>query len=216
MNAAIVPIEQDKEWLSKADWLKRHDEHLAIRDQGGHNVVFIGDSITQGWGGSGLEIFKRDFESLGVANFGIGGDATQHVLWRIEHGVLDGLDPKHVSLLIGTNNLGNEGDNGPDTAEGVIAVFNAIREKLPNAHIVLNAVFPRAHEPDNPFRAEIEIINNTIRPLADADNVTWLDMHDAFVDGNNFIPEALMPDFLHLRPEAYDLWAQRLLPLINV
>ncbi len=216
MNPARQPIEQDKEWLSKADWLKRHEEHLAIRDQGGHQVVLVGDSITQGWGGTGIGTFERELEKMGVANFGIGGDATQHVLWRIEHGVLDGLSPKYVTLLIGTNNLGNEDHNGADTVEGIIDIFNQIRQRLPDAEVILHAVFPRDHEPNTYFRQQIQLINDTLRPLADDPQVHWLDMHDAFVDEDGYIPESLMPDFLHLTPTGYDLWAQALVPLLKV
>ena len=216
MNPAIVPIEQDKEWMSKEAWLERHKEHLTIRDAGGHQLVLIGDSITQGWGGSGLEAFNRDLAKFGVANFGISGDATQHVLWRIENGVLDGLSPKYVSMLIGTNNLGNEGQNGPDTAEGVIEIFNQIRKRLPDAEVILNAVFPRDHEPDTYFRKQITIINDALRPLAEDSQVHWLDMTKFYLDENGFIPEGLMPDFLHLKPAGYDLWSQQLTPLIKI
>lgn len=216
MNPACVAVEQDKEWMSKAAWLQRHQEHLAIRDQGGHQLVLIGDSITQGWGGAGLSVFQEVLEPLGVANFGIAGDATQHVLWRIENGVLDGLSPQYVSMLIGTNNLGNEGQSGGDTAAGVITIFEQIRQRLPEAHVILNAVFPRDHEPDTYFRQQIQAINQQLRPLADDPRVSWLDMQAHFLDGMGYIPQDLMRDFLHLTAAGYELWGRELKKMLDL
>ncbi|NRA40540.1 MAG: GDSL family lipase [Planctomycetes bacterium] len=214
MNPACQAIEQDKEWLSKADWLQRHQDHLAIRDNGPHNILFIGDSITQGWGESGQEIFARDLAPLGIANFGIGGDATEHVLWRIEHGVLDGLSPRKIALLIGTNNLGNEGHSAEQTAAGILAVLAAIQEKCPAAQIIFHAVFPRDNQPGTLFRQQIAEINQRIQQAADGNRVIWFDIGDQFLDDQGEITDSLMPDFLHLTPTAYDIWSKALLPLL--
>ncbi len=214
-NPACIATIQEKEWMSKDAWLERHQQHLAIRDTGGFDLVLLGDSITQGWNGAGQEVFARDFSGLSVANFGIAGDACEHLLWRIENGVLDGLTPRVINLLIGTNNLGNEGHSGAQTAEGITTVLTAVRERCPNAIIILNAVFPRDEEANTTFRQEITIINDSIRSLADGISVVLLDIGQRFLADADRISKVVMPDYLHLSTLGYIIWSEELQPLLR-
>ncbi len=130
---------------SEGAWMKLHDENLQKIKGASPEVLFIGDSITQGWDGSGGYIWRRWYDPRKSVNLGIGGDRTQHVLWRLEHGEIEGVHPKAVVLMIGTNNIGS---NTPEEiAEGVKAICMKLREKLPETKILLLAVFPRDPRP---------------------------------------------------------------------
>ena len=216
MNPACIAVEQDKPWRSKASWLEVHKQLCAQRDAGEYPVVFIGDSITEGWGGeAGKPVFDRCFADLGVFNAGIGGDATQHTLWRVKHGVLDGINPRVVSLLIGTNNLGCDGHNGDQTAEGVVTLLRAIQDCCPEAVVILHALFPREEHAGTVLRREVAIINSLIQAAVDGDRVRWLDVGESFLQPGRSIPASLMPDFLHFSEAGYQIWADVLRPQIK-
>jgi lysophospholipase L1-like esterase len=146
-NSALQPAPRD------AAWVKRHEGFVAEAARGGVDVLFLGDSITDGWRrpgpNGGKAVWDREIAPLRAANFGIGGDRTQHVLWRIEQGTLEGLRPRVVVLMIGTNNTGFERDgttprNTPaETVAGVQAIVGQLRRRLPEARVLLLAVFPR-------------------------------------------------------------------------
>lgn len=213
-NTAVQPAPRD------AAWLKRHEGFVAEAARGGVDVLFLGDSITDGWrrpgpnGGKG--VWDREFAPLRAANFGIGGDRTQHVLWRIEHGTLEGLRPRVVVLMIGTNNTGFERDgttarNTPaETVAGVQAILGQLRRRVPEARVLLLAVFPRGEKPDHPQRLQVKEINRGLAPLADGRHVTFLDVGPSFLAADGTLPAAVMPDFLHPREEGYTRWAAAL------
>jgi lysophospholipase L1-like esterase len=213
-NTAVQPAPRD------AAWLKRHEGFVVEAARGGVDVLFLGDSITDGWrrpgpnGGKG--VWDREFAPLRAANFGIGGDRTQHVLWRIEHGTLEGLRPRVVVLMIGTNNTGFERDgttarNTPaETVAGVQAILGQLRRRVPEARVLLLAVFPRGEKPDHPQRLQVNEINRGLAPLADGRHVTFLDVGPSFLAADGALPAAVMPDFLHPREEGYTRWAAAL------
>ncbi|MBM3866170.1 MAG: GDSL family lipase [Verrucomicrobia bacterium] len=203
-----------------AAWLKRHEGFVAEAARGGVDVLFLGDSITDGWRrpgpNGGKAVWDREIAPLRAANFGIGGDRTQHVLWRIEHGTLEGLRPRVVVLMIGTNNTGLERDgttprNTPaETVAGVSAIVGQLRQRLPEARVLLLAVFPRGERPDHPQRLQVNEINRGLAPLADGRHVTFLDLSPAFLAADGTLPAAVMPDFLHPREDGYTRWATAL------
>ena len=213
-NTAVQPAPRD------AAWLKRHEGFVAEAARGGVDVLFLGDSITDGWrrpgpnGGKG--VWDREFAPLRAANFGIGGDRTQHVLWRIEHGTLEGLRPRVVVLMIGTNNTGFERDgttprNTPaESVAGVQAILGQLRRRLPEARVLLLAVFPRGEQPDHPQRLQVNEINRGLAPLADGRLVKFLDLNSRFLAADGTLPAAVMPDFLHPREEGSTRWAAAL------
>jgi beta-glucosidase len=212
---ATTPAPQDADWLPKREWLKRHQAFLAQRDATPVDLLFVGDSITEGWLGDGRDAWDHHFAPLNPLNLGIGGDETQHVLWRLDHGEVDGLAPKLVVLLIGTNNLGGSGHTPRETAAGVAAVVAGLRAKLPTSPILLLAVLPRDREPTDPLRQAVVELNHLLAPLADGIHVHYLDVGPIFLTPAGVIPYAVMPDYLHLSPAAYAAWADAIVPTIR-
>jgi beta-glucosidase len=216
MSDAVTAAPQDRVWLNLRDWLARHEMLLARKDQQRDaHVVFLGDSITQAWLETGKASWERHFASMRPLNLGIGGDETQHILYRLDHGALDGISPKALVLLIGTNNIGNSGMSGLDTADGVIRVVEAIRQKLPQTRILLLKVFPRDHQPGTKFRGEVDALNRRIESLAKDPSVQILDYSSLFLNADGTLPADLFPDGLHLSPAAYERWAVAMRPAIE-
>jgi len=213
-NSAIVPVPR----TSPTNWVARHEGFLAEAKQEKFDLVFIGDSITDGWRKGGLPVWNKSYAPRHALNLGIGGDRTEHVLWRIEHGELDGLKPKAVVLMIGTNNTGKEKDGSPrnsttEVIEGVTAVVKQIRAKLPQSKLLLLAVFPRGTV-DAPQRAQIKEINTAIAKLDDGKMIKFLDIGKAFLAEDGSIPKTIMPDLLHPNQQGYQLWADAMEPTL--
>jgi lysophospholipase L1-like esterase len=211
-NSAIVPAPR----TSPTNWLARHEGFLAEAKQGKFDPVFIGDSITDGWRNRGRQVWNNYYTPHHALNLGIGGDRTQHVLWRIEHGELDGLKPKAVVLMIGTNNTGKERDGSPrnstaEVIEGVTAVVKRIRAKLPQSKLLLLAIFPRGVV-DGPERTQIKEINTALAKLDDGKMIKFLDIGKVFLADDGSIPKTIMPDLLHPNAEGYQRWADAIEP----
>jgi lysophospholipase L1-like esterase len=194
-------------WMSVAAWRQLHAGHLDRTKTGGADVVFLGDSITQGWGGAGAKVWKARFEPLGSVNYGIGGDTTREVLYRLNDGVLDGIRPKAVVLMIGTNNFGLAGDSPADVARGVGAVVATVRKKAPGAKVLLLGIFPRDKAAGTAFRKKIAEANDALSKLADGKTVVYRDIGKAFLAADGTLPADVMPDALHLSEKGYALWA---------
>jgi lysophospholipase L1-like esterase len=177
-------------------------------------VIFIGDSITQGWEGEGKDVWAKFYAPRNAVNLGIGGDRTQHVLWRLDNGNIKGLKPKAAVLMIGTNNSNGEDNTPGQIVEGVTAIVRKLREKLPDTKILLHAIFPRS-ENYSAQRGKLAMINQVLRRLADDQNVLWVDFSHRFLDEDGTIPRSLMPDYLHLSPAAYGIWADSIEPLLS-
>jgi len=212
--SATTPTPQDADWLPQADWLKRHAAFLAQRDAAPVDLLFVGDSITEGWLTDGRATWDREYVPLRPLNLGIGGDQTQHVLWRLDHGEVDGLAPKLVVLLIGTNNLGG-GHSPEEAAAGVAAVVASLRRRLPASPVLLLGVFPRDRQPDDPLRQAVWALNERIARLGDGKDVHYLDIGSAFLRRDGVLPARVMPDYLHLSPSAYQTWADAMRPTLG-
>jgi lysophospholipase L1-like esterase len=171
------------------------------------DLLFIGDSITQGWEGAGKGVWEHYYGGRKALNIGIGGDKTQHLLWRFEHGNLDGLKPKVAVLMIGTNNSGEERNNTGDIVAGVTKVVAALRARLPDTKLLLVGIFPRG-QTFNYQRGQVTQVNQTIRKLADGENVLWLDFGHEFLAADGSLPKDIMPDSLHLSEKGYIIWAE--------
>lgn len=184
---------------------ERHERFLERVKQGEIDLVFLGDSITDGWPRNGERSWLK-FAPYKPANFGISGDRTEHVLWRITNGELDGINPKGVVIMIGTNNIGQNADEKPEwAAAGVKKIVDTVREKLPNARILLLGVFPRGTA-DSPQRKAVNEINEIISKYGDGKTVSYLDIGKVFLDENGEIPADVMPDKLHPNAKGYDIW----------
>jgi lysophospholipase L1-like esterase len=208
-NTAIEPVPRD------AGWLKRHEGFVSEAQKGGINVLFLGDSITDFWRRpdgpqGGNSTWQREFAPLGAANFGISADRTQHVLWRLEHGEVDGIKPKVVVLMIGTNNTGLErGTNEPrnttaEALQGVTLVVHTLLTKLPTTKILLLGIFPRADNPVSP--AQVTEINAALAKMDDGKIVRFLDIGPKFLT-DGVLTKEIMPDLLHPNAKGYEIWA---------
>ena len=206
-NTATNPQPRD------ANWLKRHEGFLEITKAGKIDLLFIGDSITDGWRSGGRNVWNKFYAPRHAANFGIGGDRTQHVLWRIDNGELDGLKPKAVVLMIGTNNTGKEDKSDkfrnatPEIIEGVTRIVLDIRARLPDSKLLLLAIFPRG-EKNNPVRAQISAINHSLAKLDDGKMVKFMDIGSQFLEADGTLSRNIMPDLLHPNERGYEIWAE--------
>ena len=198
---------------------KRHESFNVISKQGEAQLVFLGDSITHGWEGKGKAVWAKEWAPLKAANFGIGGDRTEHVLWRLEHGNFDGLKPKAIVLMIGTNNTGHQGRpqkelNGAvyectaeQTAEGIKAILAKLRQKCPDAKILVLGIFPRGANKDDKFRQQNEATNAIVKGYADGQKVFFLDVGAKFLEPDGTLSKTIMPDLLHPNEKGYEIWA---------
>lgn len=199
-----------------------HRQHLAKARQGRIDVYFLGDSIVRRWGALDypqlLANWKQNFHGWNAANFGWGGDGTQHILWRLEHGELDGVNPKVIVLLAGTNNVGAHARDEKtitEIAQGVKAILDGCQDKAPNATIVLTAVFPRN---DNmAVMPTIDRLNEKLAGLADGRRVRYLNINRRLADENGVLVEGVMNarDKLHPTLKGYQLWADALKPIFR-
>ena len=193
----------DPIWKDRQELLNKRAAEAGEKPQ----VIFIGDSITQGWEGAGKETWAKYYAPRNTVNLGIGGDRTQHVLWRLDNGNLAGMKPKAAVVMIGTNNSNGEDNSVEQIADGVAAIVQKLRQKLPQTKVVLLAIFPRGEDP-RPQRGKILQVNQIIRKLADDKDVFWIDFGHLYVNSDGRIPRDLMPDFLHLSKRGYEIWAE--------
>lgn len=205
-----------------AGWLKRHTNFVAQAKAGGIDVLFMGDSITDFWRNRGVNVWNKYYAPLHAADFGISGDRTQHVLWRMDHGELDGIHPKVVVLMIGTNNTGREKSRDhkirntvPETIAGVQAVVADIRQRLPDSKILLLGIFPRGATLDDPQRAQVALINTVIAKLDDGRMIHYLDIGSHFLESDGTLPRSIMPDELHPSERGYQIWADAMNPTLD-
>jgi lysophospholipase L1-like esterase len=192
-------------------WLKRHEGFAEEAKKGGTDVLFQGDSITDGWrNGAAKKIWDATFGPMKAANFGISGDRTQHVLWRLENGEFDGTPaPKVVVLMIGTNNIGQKDPEPPSSAiAGIEAILKLIHKKSETTKVLLLGVFPRGEKPDHPHRALVKEINTAIAKFDDeGKSVRFLDIGEKFQEPDGRLTKEVTPDFLHLSEKGYQIWA---------
>src|SRR5690606_20789926 len=202
VNTAIVPN------LS-GGFRARHEQNLAARSPD-IELLLMGDSITDFWRNeqgqfAGKPVLDEYFGQWKIANFGIAGDTTQGVLWRLQNGEGEGFSPRAVMLMIGTNNTGR--NTAAEIAEGVGAVVLSLQQRFPEAKILLLGIFPRGN-PGDAVRGTISEINSIISKLHDGDRVHYLDIGNVFLDAEGNIPPAIMSDRLHPSTEGYRKWAE--------
>jgi lysophospholipase L1-like esterase len=211
--ATGAPRTKEYPWMSVASWQKKHEALLARAKQGGIDLLFLGDSITEGWLDNAA--WQSHYARRHAANFGIGGDTTENLLWRISNGEIDGLAPKVVVLQIGTNNLGLQGDAPDAVARKIAELVAALRRKLPAAKVLLLGIFPRGALPGTEMRASISKVNDKIALLDDYDSVRFLTIAHRLMNADRSISKEIMPDFLHLSEQGYAIWAEAMEPLLG-
>ncbi len=184
----------------------RHKHFLEVVAKGEGDVIFIGDSITQGWEGNGKKAWAATFAPLKAVNLGIGGDQTGHVLWRITEGQeLKPINPKVAVIMIGTNNMG--GHSAEDIAGGVTAIVEELRKQKPEMKILLLGIFPRSAKADDKVRDKIKTANGIISKLDDGKMVFYKDIGEKFLEKDGSLDKKIMPDYLHLSEAGYQIWA---------
>jgi len=203
-----------------------HAQLLEKARRGGIDVYFAGDSITRRWGATDypelLAHWTRQFFGWNAANFGWGADTTQNILWRLQNGELDGVHPKVIVLLAGTNNIGSGAGPGSvagsvaeraeDVSRGIKAILDVMRGKAPAATIVLTAIFPR-----NDSMAAMPVIEETNRRIAgfaDGRSIRYLNVNDRLADASGRLYDGMMGDRLHPAIKGYQVWADALQPIL--
>lgn len=177
------------------------------KDNADAKLVFLGDSITQGWDGGGNEAWTREFGAYDPLNLGVSGDRTEHVLWRLAQGSYDHLRPKTIVIMIGTNNTGHRMDPPADIAAGVEEILAQLTQRFPKAKLVLLSIFPRGESAEDPSRLNNDAANKLLLGIAKQRGVESLDLTRAFTDAKGTLVKDLMPDFLHPNARGYDVWA---------
>lgn len=213
--ASTVPAALTPSPRKEPDNAKRHLSFNEISKKGEAKLVFLGDSITRRWETDGKEQWAKTWAPYQAANFGIGGDRTENILWRLQNGNYDGLKPKLTVLMIGTNNTGHRMDPAADTAAGIKAILEALRAKQPDMKILLLGVFPRGEKPTDPKRLRTNEINALLPPLADNNKIFFQDLGSVFLQPDGTLTKEIMPDFLHLSSKGYDLWTAAIAPKVK-
>jgi lysophospholipase L1-like esterase len=209
-HPAVIGVEQ-KAGYALDWWIPRHEAILERNREGNVDMVFIGNSITHSWENTGKTVWDEYYARRNSVNMGFGGDRTQHVLWRLDHGELDGIRPKLAVLMIGTNNAW---DGDPQqTADGIEEICLNIREKLPDTRILLLAIFPRGEKSDEKRKVN-EAANSLIRDLADGEMIHFLDLNDHFLKKDGSLKNLYQPDQVHLNEAGYRAWAEAMEPVI--
>jgi len=219
-NTAIQPVPRD------AAWIRYHEGLVAEAQKGGIQVLFLGDSITEFWlhadgPQGGKSVWEREFAPLGGADFGISADRTEHVLWRLDHAEVEGIKPKVVVLLIGTNNTGLEHDTNiprntaAEALRGITLVVHTLLTKLPATKILLLGLFPRG---DNAVSMpQIREINAALEKMDDGRIVRYLDIGQKFLAPDGQLNKELMPDLLHPSAKGYEVFAEAIKkPLVEM
>ncbi|MBL9134129.1 MAG: chitobiase/beta-hexosaminidase C-terminal domain-containing protein [Verrucomicrobiaceae bacterium] len=219
LPSTVVPVTQDRSW-PQYDWKKRHELTSAAVKRAKPQILFIGDSITHFFGGEqfdsyalrGQQTWGEFYAPRNAGNLGFGWDKTENVLWRLQHGAIDGISPKLVVMMIGTNNSGT--CSAPDITAGITAIVLELEKRLPQSKILLLGIFPRGEKP-NPQREKLAEVNQLISKLDGSHNVTFLDIGTKFLTPYGLITKDIMPDFLHPNEKGYRIWAEAIEPTVK-
>ncbi len=212
VNAAdAVPATVNPAPRTDNGWTTRDAAFNARVKQGNVDLLLIGDSITQGWEGNGKEAWEKYYGKRNAVNLGIGGDRTQHVLWRLDHGNIDGIKPKLAVLMIGTNN--SHDNTAEEIGAGIQAIVKNLRSALPDTKVLILAIFPRNPKPDA-VREKNAKASQIAAELADNKMVYYLDIGPKFLTADGELTKEIMPDYLHLSPKGYDIWAAEIEPQV--
>jgi len=205
--ATVVPVPRKDAW-----WTQRHDRMNARVKEGKVDLIFIGDSITQGWEGAGKDVWNEFYGKRNAVNLGIGGDQTQHVLWRLANGNIKGISPKLAVIMIGTNN--SHGFKPEEIAAGVKAIVEKLRKDLPQTKVLVLAIFPRGPNAQDHLRQVVGKTNDLLAKIGDGKAVRYLDIGPKFLEKDGTLSKEIMPDLLHLSPKGYRIWAEAVEPVV--
>lgn len=204
------PRREDYSWMSRIEWCERFQKNLAEPAREGTQLVFMGDSITQGWTDVAPDVWSQAFGPLKPLRLGIGGDRTQNLLWRMDQGELSGLNPRVLVLLIGINNV-NAGDGADAILQGMETVIDRIHQQLPNTHVLVLGLLPSGEAADDPLRARIQAVNERLAKLQ-RERLSYADIGSEFLLPDGRVNAELLPDFLHPGAKGYRVFAKALAP----
>ena len=209
------PADEPKDRLQEEWWKERHEQKLELAKTAKADLLFIGDSITQGWEKRVPKLWEETYEQENAFNIGFSGDRTEHVLWRLDNGAMDNMQPKVAVIMIGTNNTGHVMQKAEETAAGIKAILERVHKISPHTEILLLAVFPRGRESDDPKRLRNIEINEIIKDYAANEKVTYLDFSAKFIDKDGTLPKSIMPDALHINKNGYKIWIEEMKPTLR-
>jgi beta-glucosidase len=212
---ATRPEVQTAAW-AQSWWRQRHEDKLKEKAALGQvDLLMIGDSITHGWENQGREVWDKYYQKRHPLNIGFSGDRTENVLWRLQHGAVEGISPRLAVIMIGTNNTGHRQDKPEDTAAGIQAILSELSQRCPQTKVLLLAIFPRGANAEDPLRKINDATNKLIKGLADEQTVFFLDINQTFLTEGGELPKDIMPDLLHPNQKGYALWAEAMEPKIS-
>jgi beta-glucosidase len=214
-HRAVTPVDRtDQDW-----WQPRHKAVVERVKQGNADIIMIGDSITHGWEGAGKPVWDKYYANRNAVNMGFSGDKTEQVLWRLENGEIENINPKLAVIMIGTNNSGGD-YTSEQIADGVKAIVCKLRTKLPNTKVLILAIFPRAQanvEGDGKYNPQWQINDNANKIIAKVANnktIFYLDINKKFLNKKGELPRDIMADLLHPGEKGYEVWAKAMEPMI--
>lgn len=211
---AITSSVQTADWAVDW-WMPRHEQKLIEKDAMKQvDLLFVGDSITHSWESAGKKVFDEFYKNRNTLNIGFSGDRTEQVIWRLQNGAVEGINPKLVVVMIGTNNTGHRMDPAADTALGIEFILSELKQRLPETKILLLGIFPR-QDGDGKYQKRNAEINALIKDFSDNDKVTFLDIGDKFLNESGELTKDVMPDLLHPNAAAYRTWAEAMEPAIK-
>lgn len=210
LSAHTVPENR----LSEKWWQTRWEAAQQRIAEKSYDVVFIGDSIIQGFENAGKTMWAEHYAPLNALNLGFSGDRTEHVIWRLQQTDFSKLKPKVAVIMIGTNNTGHKMQAPAEVAAGIAEIVTIVSEKSPDTHVLLLGVFPRDEMPNGKKRQNNYQINERIKDISAPDQITYLDIASAFLDDDGVLAKDIMPDGLHLSPKGYALWAEAMNPTL--
>lgn len=210
VHSAIIGEPRAGEW-----WMKRH-QSMNKNAKKQHDLLFIGDSITQGWEGSGKGTWEKYYANRKALNLGISGDRTEHVIWRLDNGNLrNQRKAKAAVVMIGTNNTGHIMQDPTEVYDGVERILSTLRARCPQAKILLLGVFPRGVNPEDAKRKNNIKINKLISKFHNGERVHYLDISDKFLTNDGILTKEVMPDALHPKQKGYEIWAEAIEPKLK-
>jgi lysophospholipase L1-like esterase len=214
-NTAVIPVSRTGSATNRQSLVLQR----AKENPGDYDIEFIGDSITQGWESRGSNVWREFYGQRKCINMGVGGDQTQHVLWRFDQGQLDGIKAKVAVVMIGTNNSGKNRDGTEsyteaDILEGVTAIVQQIRTRQPDTKIILLGIFPRGPT-FSTQRGKILQVNQALARLDDGKNIFYIDFGAQLIENDGSISKAMMRDSLHPGDAGYKIWANATEPKLK-
>jgi len=215
----VIPVVDEAPMKAHSyDWMARHKAVVERVQKGNVDLLLVGDSIMMMWGGvpqpggPGQFLWDKYFGSRNAVNLGFGWDRTQHVIWRLQNGEVDGIHPKVAVVMIGTNNIG--ANSNRDIVTGVDTVVSTLRHKFPRMKILVLGIFPRDHNPDSWIRKQVAEVNAGISLLGKEKGITYLDLSQSFLEPDGTISPDMMRDYLHPTPKGFEIWAKAMEPTL--